>query len=41
MQAAMAFGKMNNLLFISRHEAVPWEDSLSNLWIVHLLSGKA
>ena len=30
-----------NLLFISRHEAVPWEDSLSNLWIVHLLSGKA
>ena len=34
---AMVFGRMSNLLLISRHESVSWEDSLSNLRVVNLL----
>ena len=32
----MIFGRMINLLLISRHETMSWEDSLSNLGVVHL-----
>ena len=40
IKSAIAFERVNNLLLISRHEAVPWEDSLSNLWVIHLSEKK-